>query len=143
MAHAGFRGTPTYFAVFKIMISSKNVNQNMLKNSLIFFEKNLKNPPSSGGFASRSQLASGGWVFCTHPPPCDLTHTYFTATKRSKFVALFNEGFKGKILVKTFFWRTHYTFGTFFGKHVLNIWADSLRHPNCFVLLLLWFSHIS
>jgi len=47
------------------------------------------------------------------PPPCDFTHTYFTATKRYKFVALFNEGFKGKSLVKTFFWRTHYIFGTF------------------------------
>jgi len=45
------------------------------------------------------------------PPPCDLTSTYCTATKRFKFVALF-EGFKEKILVKTFFfWRTHYTFG--------------------------------
>jgi len=54
MAHADFRGAPTYFAVFKMMISSKNVNQNMLKNSL-FFEKNCKNSPSSGGSASRSQ----------------------------------------------------------------------------------------
>jgi len=67
---------------------------------------------------------------------CDLTHTYFTATKGSNFAALFNEGFKGKILVKTFFWKTHYTFRTFFGEHtihlelffgehVLNIRADS------------------
>jgi len=38
--YADFRGTPTYFAVFKMMFSSKNVNQNMLKNSL-FFRKNL------------------------------------------------------------------------------------------------------
>jgi len=31
MAHADFRGKPTYFTVFKMMISSKNVNQNILK----------------------------------------------------------------------------------------------------------------
>jgi len=31
MAYADFRDAPTYFAVFKMMISSKNVNQNMLK----------------------------------------------------------------------------------------------------------------
>jgi len=28
MAHADFRGTPIYFTVFKMMISSKNMNQN-------------------------------------------------------------------------------------------------------------------
>jgi len=64
MAHADLRGTPTYFAVFKIMISSKNVNQNMLK---IPFEKKfvkirqaLKVPPpdpswtpAAGGSAPR------------------------------------------------------------------------------------------
>jgi len=27
MAHADFGGTPTYFAVLKMMISSKNMNQ--------------------------------------------------------------------------------------------------------------------
>jgi len=40
MAHADFRGTPTYFAVFKMIISSKNVNQNMLvlnKNKILIF----------------------------------------------------------------------------------------------------------
>jgi len=52
-----------YFAVFKMMISRKNVNQNMLKISY-FFEKIYKNLPSSGGSASRSQLASGGWRLC-------------------------------------------------------------------------------
>jgi len=41
------------------------------------------------------------------PPPFDLTHTYFTATKRSKFVAYFNEGFKGKILGKHHFFEKH------------------------------------
>jgi len=103
MAHADFRGTPTYFAVFKMMISSKKVNQNMLKIPY-FFETICKNSPSSGGSASRSQLASGGWGSAPRAPlPCDLTHTYCTATKRSRFVALFNEGFKGKILVKNFF----------------------------------------
>jgi len=67
MAHADFiRGTPTYFAVFKMMISSKNVNQNMLKNSL-FFEKTFLNSPSSGGSASRSQFASGGWELSPRP----------------------------------------------------------------------------
>jgi len=40
VVHAAFRGTPTYFAVFKMMISSKNVNENMLKIPY-FFEKNL------------------------------------------------------------------------------------------------------
>jgi len=47
--------------------------------------------PAAGGSAPRS------------PPPCDLTHTYSTAIKRFKFVALFNQGFKKKILVKIFF----------------------------------------
>jgi len=60
MTHVDFRGTPTYFAVFKMMILSKNVNQNMLKNPY-FFEKICKNPPSAGSSAARSQLASGGW----------------------------------------------------------------------------------
>jgi len=51
--------------------------------------------PANGGSAPRP------------PPPCDLTHTYnLLLQKRSKFVALFNKGFKGEILVKTFFWRT-------------------------------------
>jgi len=31
MVQTDFRGTSTYFAVFMAMISSKNVNQNMLK----------------------------------------------------------------------------------------------------------------
>jgi len=59
MAHVSFRGTPTYFAVVKMMISSKNVNQNML---IIPYssEKYGKISPSFGGSASRSQLASGG-----------------------------------------------------------------------------------
>jgi len=60
--------------------------------------------PAAGGSAPRPS------------PPCDLTHTYFTAAKCSKIVALFNEGFKGKMLVKTFSWRTHCTFGTFFWR---------------------------
>jgi len=42
MAHADFRGTPTYFAVLKMMISSKNVNQNTLKNSFLFLKKFVK-----------------------------------------------------------------------------------------------------
>jgi len=69
--------------------------------------------PAAGGSAPRP------------PPPSDLTHTYCTVTKRSKFVALFNEGFKEKILVKTFFWRTHYT--VHLEYFVLNIRADSPR----------------
>jgi len=37
MAHVDFRGAPTYFAVFMMMmISSKTVNQNMLKISYFF-----------------------------------------------------------------------------------------------------------
>jgi len=85
MTHADFRGTPTYFAVFKMMISSKNVNQNMLKivfkmmissknvnqNMLkipYFSKKICKNSPSSGGSASRSHLASGGWGLCSPIP---------------------------------------------------------------------------
>jgi len=47
-----------------MMISSENMNQNMLKIPY-FFEKICKNSPSSGGSASRSQLASGGWGLCT------------------------------------------------------------------------------
>jgi len=31
MAYADFKGKPTYFAVFMMMISIKNANQNMLK----------------------------------------------------------------------------------------------------------------
>jgi len=43
MAHADFSGTSTtYFAVFKMMILSQNVNQNMLKNSLFFWKKCVK-----------------------------------------------------------------------------------------------------
>jgi len=41
MAHADFRGIPTYFAVFKMMHSSKNVNQNTLKIPYFFFFLNL------------------------------------------------------------------------------------------------------
>jgi len=40
MAHADFRGTPKYFAVFKMMNLSKNANQNMLKIPY-FFKKHL------------------------------------------------------------------------------------------------------
>jgi len=54
MAHADFRGTPTHFTVFKMMNSSKNVNQNTLKIPYLF-EKTCKNSPSSGGSAFRSQ----------------------------------------------------------------------------------------
>jgi len=70
MAHADFRGTPTYFAAFKMMNSSKNLNQNMLKIPY-FFEEICKN----------SQLASSGWGSALRPPPpCDLTQTYCTVT---------------------------------------------------------------
>jgi len=41
MAHADFRGIPTYFEVFKMMISSKNVNKNNMLKIPYFFEKNL------------------------------------------------------------------------------------------------------
>jgi len=37
MAHADFRGTSTYFAVIKMINSSKNVNQNMLIIPFFFF----------------------------------------------------------------------------------------------------------
>jgi len=47
-------------------------------------------PPAAGDSAPKPPLS------------CDLTHTYCTATKRFKLVALFNEDFKEKILVKTF-----------------------------------------
>jgi len=42
-----------------MMISSKNVNQNMRKIPYCF-ENNYKKSPTSGDSASRSQLASGG-----------------------------------------------------------------------------------
>jgi len=69
MAHEDFRGTSTYFAlaVFKKMISSIIMNQNMRKNAL-FFEKICKNSTSSGGSASRSHLPSGGWGLCIQTP---------------------------------------------------------------------------
>jgi len=41
MAHADFSGIPTYFAVFKMMISRKNINQKCLK-FLIFLKKFVK-----------------------------------------------------------------------------------------------------
>jgi len=78
-------------------------------------------PPAAGGSAPRPSL------------PYDLTHIYCTTTKRFKFVALFNEGFKEKFLVKTFFEKTHYTFG-----NILFCFEHSDRFsppPNCFVLL--------
>jgi len=93
-------------------ISSKNVNQNLLKVPY-FFENICKNSPSSGGSASRFQLVSGGWGLCPQTP--FLRGILLTPTvllkKRFKFVALLNDGFKEEILAKTFFWRTHYTFG--------------------------------
>jgi len=67
MVRADFRGTPTYFAIFKRIISSKNVNQNMLKIPFFFFEKFVKIyqtlevplpdpswPPAAWGSAPRS-----------------------------------------------------------------------------------------
>jgi len=85
-----------YFAVFNMMISSKNANQNMLKNSF-FFEKICKNSLGSGGPPpDPSWLPAAGGSAPRPPPSCDLTRTYFTTTKRSGFVALFNEGFMGK-----------------------------------------------
>jgi len=121
MTHADFRGTPTYFVVFKMIISSKYVNQNMFKNSL-FFEKICTNSPSSGGSASRSQLASAPRL----PSPCDLTHIYCNGTKHSKFVALFNAGFKGEILEETFFLENTLCIWKYL---VLNIREDS-PHPQ-------------
>jgi len=44
------------------MISSKNLNQNMLKNAL--FIKIVKNCSSSGESAPISPLASSGWLLC-------------------------------------------------------------------------------
>jgi len=72
MAHADFRGTPTYFAVYKIILS-KNVNQNMLK--ITYFSEKICQaldvpppdpswPPTTEGSAPRPLL------------PCNLTHTY-------------------------------------------------------------------
>jgi len=58
-----------------MMISSKNVNQNMLKIPY-YFEKFCKNSPSSGGFTSRSQLASSGWgLFPQIPLPSAILPT--------------------------------------------------------------------
>jgi len=68
MAYADFRGKPTYFAVFKMMISSKNVNQNMLKIPYflkLFFKfwQALKIPPPDPNWFP----AAGGSV--SRPPP--------------------------------------------------------------------------
>jgi len=60
-------GVHQYSAIVKMVISSKIVNQNMLKIPYSS-EKFCKILPSSGGFASRSQLASGGWELCPQPP---------------------------------------------------------------------------
>jgi len=93
------------------MISSKNVNQKMLKISYSF-ENNYKKPqaleitppnpnwpPAAGGSALRPS------------PSCDLTHTYYTAIKSFKFVALLTEGFLRENFREDLFCRTHYTFG--------------------------------
>jgi len=96
-----------------------------------FFEKIWKNSPSSGGSASRSQLASGGCMEALPPDPplsCGFTHTYCTAAKPFNFIALSNEGFKKKILVKIFFLENTLYIWKYF---VLNIRADSPR-PNLF-----------
>jgi len=106
------------------MILSKKVNQNMFKNS--FFLKKfvkirqaLEVPPPDP-----SWLPADGGSAPRPPPPCDLTYTYSTATKRSKFVTLFNEGFKEKTLVKTFFLENTLYIWKYF---VLNIRVDSPR----------------
>jgi len=63
------------FAVFKMIISSKNVNQNMLKIPYCF-EKICKYSPSFVGFASRSKLASGSWGLCPQTSfPCAILLT--------------------------------------------------------------------
>jgi len=82
-----------------MMISSKNVNQNMLKISYFFEIPKL--------WRFRLKIPVGlrrlGALPPDSPPPCDLIYTYCTATKRFKFVALLNKGFKEKILVKIIF----------------------------------------
>jgi len=55
------------------MFSSKDLNQNMLKNAL--FLKKLQKLPSSGG---KPPLASGGWEFA--PKLLRSYHTYCIAT---------------------------------------------------------------
>jgi len=52
---------------FQNTFSSKNLDQNMLKNAL-FFEKSWKNRRSVGGSASKPPLASGGWGLCPQAP---------------------------------------------------------------------------
>jgi len=93
MAHADFRGTPTYFSVFKMMISSKNVNQNMLKIPYCF-----EKIPKLWRF--RLQVPVGlrrlGALPPDPPPPCDLTHTCCTVTNRFKFVDLLKKVLKRK-----------------------------------------------
>jgi len=62
---------------------------------------------------------------------CELEKNYLFRCK------VFNEGFKEKILVKNFFWRTHYLFGNIF----FWIFGQILPNPKLFVLIRLWFSH--
>jgi len=121
MAHADFKGTPTYFAVFNMMISSINVNQNMLKISYFFkyvkIRQTLEIP-----LPDPSWLSAAGRYAPRSSPPCDLIHTYCTATKRYKFVALFNEGFKGKNFSEDLFLENTLYIRKYF---VLNIREDS------------------
>jgi len=105
--HADFRGTPTSFAVFKMMLSSKHVNQNMLKISYIFW-KSLQKFAKFWRF--RLHIPVGfrrlGTLPPDPPPPCDFTHTYCTATKRLKWVLNY-EGLFVKIKKQCFlrqFW---------------------------------------
>jgi len=97
MAHADFRGTTTYFAVFKMMISSKNVNQNILKipyfsAKFVKICQALEVPPPDPSWP----LVTGGSA--PRPlTPCNLIHTYCSATKRFKFVVVFNDDFKARV----------------------------------------------
>jgi len=138
MAYADFRSKPTYFTVFKMMISSKNVNQNMLKIPY-FFEKICKNSLSSGGSASRSQLAFGGWGLPRpHPHAILLTPTVLLQNVLS-LLSFLVKVFKKKILVKSLFWRTHYTFGNILFWTFEQILSTSklIFSP----IPQLWFSH--
>jgi len=106
MAHADLRGILTYFAVFKMMISSKNMNQNMLKIPY-FFEKfvNIRQALEGRFQISVSLHRQTPLLRVTLPTPTVLQQNVLSL---SPFLI---KVLRRKFYWSYFFWRTHYTFG--------------------------------
>jgi len=114
-----------YFAVFKIMISSKSVNQNMLKNSL-FFWKILAKFAKLWRF--RLQIPIDLQRLRALPPdPLAgrlFPHLLVLLQNVLSLSFFLMKVLKGKMLVKSFFLENTLYIWKYF---VLNIWADYPR----------------